>query len=379
MTTQTETATLENNIPMEENNQEINANFSSTGGIDANLGTTGIATEGSIPMGEGMAFESGNQGGLVMGVGGGVGDNAPDVTFSTRNMDGTAFGTTKTTTTTTTTQYGFGQSQGEGSALLMGMGDNANMVGQTTTTTSTERTPYEMGLNLAHNVQSGGAGLVMSVGGGAEDDAVDVTYSSNTGNNLGAAAAKTTTTTTTTTTQYGLGQAQGGIIEGDGAGLVMGVGGGIEDNAVDVTYSTKTDQGIGLGGAKTTTTTTTTKTEYGLGQGEGQIIQGDGAGLVMGVGGGIEDNAVDVTYSTKTNEGVGLGTAQTTTTTTTTETQYGTGMGIATGVRKSVDISKYATTQTINEGIDIKSLEIYKKTTLLILALNCFYLFQQEI
>ena len=95
MTTQTETATLENNIPTEENNQEINANFSSTEGIDTNLGTTGIGMEGSIPMGEGLAFESGNQGGLVMGVGGGVGDNAQDVTYTTTSMDGTAFGTTK--------------------------------------------------------------------------------------------------------------------------------------------------------------------------------------------------------------------------------------------------------------------------------------------
>ena len=59
MTTQTETATIENNIPVEENNQEINANFSSTGGIDTNFGSSGIGMESSIPMGEGLAFESG--------------------------------------------------------------------------------------------------------------------------------------------------------------------------------------------------------------------------------------------------------------------------------------------------------------------------------
>ena len=267
MTTQTETATIENNIPVKENNQEINANFSSTGGIDTNFGSSGIGMGSSIPMGEGMAFESGNQGGLVMGVDGGVGDNAPDVTFSTNNLGGTAFGTTKTTTTTTTTHYG----QGEGSALLMGMGDSANMLGQTTANTTTTRTAYEMGQNLGYNAKADGNELVMTVGGGAEDDAVDVTYSSNTGN-LGAAAAKTTTTTTTTRTEYGFGQNQGGVIQGDGAGLIMGVGGGIEDNAVDVTYSTTTGEAMGAGAAQTTTTTTTTRTQYELGQNQGAII-----------------------------------------------------------------------------------------------------------
>ena len=32
---------------------------------------------------------------------------------------------------------------------------------------------------------------------------------------------------------------------------------------------------------------------------QGWLIQGDGNGLIIGIGGGIEDNAVDVTYSTK--------------------------------------------------------------------------------
>ena len=112
----------------------------------------------------------------------------------------------------------------------------------------------------------------------------------------------------------------------------------VEDEAPDVTYSSNT-RGLGAAAAKTTTTTTiTTQTQYGQGQAQGQLIQGQ---VIQG------------------------GQAGLTTTTTTTETNYGAGMGIATGTRKSVDISKLATTKTINEGVDIKSLEIYNKTTLL--------------
>ena len=53
----------------------------------------------------------------------------------------------------------------------------------------------------------------------------------------------------------------------------MGVGGGIHDEAVDVTYSTKPDNaqmafGQGAAAATTTTTTTTTSTaQYGFGAG----------------------------------------------------------------------------------------------------------------
>ena len=101
--------------------------------------------EGSIPMGQGItdgsgrAFQVSSQGGVVMGVGGGVGDDAQDVTFSTKNIEGTAFGTTKSITTTTTTRYGLSQTQG---------------TGFTTTSSS-----YQVG-------QTNGQGLVMGVGGG---------------------------------------------------------------------------------------------------------------------------------------------------------------------------------------------------------------------
>ena len=233
--TQTETATIENNIPIEENNQGFDTNFSgNAGGLDANLAMTGDGMQSSIPIGVGSTFETGaSQGGLVMG----MGDSAQ------------AFGNTQTTTTTSSVQYGLGQTQ-EG-------------------------------------------GLLMGVSDGVQDNAVDVTYSSNTGMNTGAGAT-TQMTTTTTTTQYGLSGTEGQIVQGDGNGLVMGVGGGVEDNAVDITYSSNTGN-LGAAAAKTTTTTTTTTTQYGLGSTQGQIVQGDGNGLVMGVGGGVEDNAVDIT------------------------------------------------------------------------------------
>ena len=46
------------------------------------------------------------------------------------------------------------------------------------------------------------------------------------------------TTTTTTTTQYGVGGTRFGYAN---TGNIMGVGGGVQDAAVDVTYSTKPD------------------------------------------------------------------------------------------------------------------------------------------
>ena len=177
MTTQSETAGI-GNIPMEGDSQNLNPDLlQATQGFNVNIGGEGAQIQSSIPMGQGVPFEAGTteSSGVVMGVGGGVLDNAPDVTFSTRNADGTAFGTMKTTTTTTTTQYG--------------MGGQSGMVAN-----------YQLG-------QGADGGVIMGVDGGVQDDAADVTYSTKTGmeGGLGAAAALgQTTTTTTTTTQYGL-------------------------------------------------------------------------------------------------------------------------------------------------------------------------------
>ena len=80
MTTQTEIVT--DDIPIENSNQVMSGDYSANiEGMDANLGMTGQGIQSSIPMGEGLPFEAGtSQGGLVMGVGGGIEDNAVDVT-----------------------------------------------------------------------------------------------------------------------------------------------------------------------------------------------------------------------------------------------------------------------------------------------------------
>ena len=79
-------------------------------------------------------------------------------------------------------------------------------------------------------------------------------------------------------------------------GNVMGVGGSFGDNAVDVTYSTKPNNPFASSVRKVTTTTTT---QYG---GEGAMNVGGGS--IMGVGGGVEGNAVDVTYSTNPDKAI---------------------------------------------------------------------------
>ena len=133
MTTATDAFMSQNNA-----GQGGDINFSaSTGGMDLNLGGSGPLLQSSLPMGGGMAFDAGASSavagttttttttqhftttsttgevglpptGTLMGVGGGVGDNAQDVTYSTKSNTGFAFGTggagqTTTTTTTTTT------------------------------------------------------------------------------------------------------------------------------------------------------------------------------------------------------------------------------------------------------------------------------------
>ena len=80
MTTQTENIT-EGSIPMQTENQH-QITFGTTQGNLQNIATTGMTQVTNNP-----------SGGLIMSVGGGAGDEARDVTFSTKNIDGTAFGT----------------------------------------------------------------------------------------------------------------------------------------------------------------------------------------------------------------------------------------------------------------------------------------------
>ena len=92
------------------------------------------------------------------------------------------------------------------------------------------------------------------------------------------------------------------------------------------------------------TTTSATEEQFG--------IRSRGEGLLRGVGGEGEP-AIKVTYSTK-DDGIPLGKGQLTTTVTTIETQYFRGIGVSIG--KNIDISIYEINQTINTGINIKSL-----------------------
>ena len=278
MKTELETTKSEN-IALEGQTQNIDPNApSSIGGITQNMqnmGASGAAFQASIPEGQGLTTVTGpiqtTTRRIITTT-----NNVPIENISINNINGTALGTTKTTTTTTTTHYNLGQTEGSNIQMIQGQG---------------------------------GSGMVMGVGGGVEDQAQDIAYSSNTGMRAGAGAAaalgKMTTTTTTTETKYNLGQTQGQIIQREGGGVVMGVGGGVEDNALDATYSSNTGQNLGAAGAKMTTTTTTTKTQYDLGQTQGQIIQGQGAGLVMGVEGHAQDSALDANYSSNTGQGLG--------------------------------------------------------------------------
>ena len=151
-------------------------------------------------------------------------------------------------------------------------------------------------------------------------------------------------------------------------GKIMTVGGGMHDEAVDVTYSTKPDQPAG--GIQTTTTTTTTN-QFAYGEGaefqttgetvdlgttsqlqqeyqmEGGIEMGAGAGIEMEAGAGLEMGGDAQFTQTNTNyeeyntsaSGMALGTGieyggatgETIDLGTTTATQYGMGMeGMAT-------------------------------------------------
>ena len=135
---------------------------------------------------------------------------------------------------------------------------------------------------------------VMSVGGGVGDDAVDVTDSTKPDNKVASLGVSNYNQTTTEINSTQNVVSSGGIISTGGS--VMGVGGGIGDNAVDVTYSTKPNNPFASEVRRVTTTTTTS--QYGAG------AMNIGGGSVMGVGGGVGDNAADVTYSTKPDQAI---------------------------------------------------------------------------
>ena len=246
---------------------------------------------------------------LVTDIKNNIGNNTGNVVISNNNIDGNNLGAQKTTTVTTT-HYG------------------VNPIELTTS---------------ANNYQLG-QGQIIGIGGD-QDNALDINYMNNLGNNIvlgdnNQALGQATTTTITTVKKeempYELGQFETRTEDG---GLLMGVGGGIHDNARDITYSSNTHGLTSVIANNSITTQTLLQNQPVIGKVEeepiqGHILQGEVPGL-------------------------------TTTTTTTTETNFIDGINIAEGARKSVDISKIAINKTINEGVDVKSLEIYNKTTLL--------------
>ena len=139
------------------------------------------------------------------------------------------------------------QNLGIGSTIVkptINLGTTVGALGATTTTTTTA-TQYGVG-SVGYNTS------IMGVGGGVQDYAADVTYSTK----------PNPTLNTVATTGYNT--------------SIMGVGGGVQDFAADVTYSTKPNATLNTVGTGVVNTTS-----------------------LMGVGGGVQDFAADVTYSTK--------------------------------------------------------------------------------
>ena len=260
-------------------------------------------------------------GGSIMGVGGGVHDEAVDVTYSTKPDKPTmAQGALQTTTTTSTTEYGLGGAEidmTQGADLGATIGNTINL-GTTTTnmefgaTTTTESTGYEFGAGEGAAIETTG-------------------------------------------------------VEGYDANVQIGEGAGLEVNQ----YGTAGLETYTGGEAMTTTTTTTT--QYGMGMETGTATTEGAAfsGSVMGVGGGVHDEAVDVTYSTKSDQVTNLGTVNLGTVNLGTVDLGTTVVDQGTTVvkRKSITIpggiASLAKTTTSTVGVDIKSLNIYNRTTLL--------------
>ena len=272
------------------------------------------------------------EGGKVMGVGGGIHDDAVDVTYSTKPDKPQAFGQQAVATTSVTTssaQYNLGAGAGESSSLgvdlgatignTINLGSQEMQYGATTTTTTT--TTSTTG-NMGYEFNAGAATATAETTGLDTAEYQASTYGQTTGEAIGMEA-----------TAAGF-EATGAQFEATGATL---------EN-----YT---------GGATTTTTTTTTTTQYGMGMGAGAVTEST-EGKIMGVGGGIHDEAVDVTYSTKPDKVVDLGVKDLGTTVI--------DQGTTVVKRKSITIpggiASLAKTTTSTVGVDINSLTIYNRT-----------------
>ena len=136
-------------------------------------------------------------------------------------------------------------------------------------------------------------------------------------------------------------------------GKVMGVGGGIHDDAVDVTYSTKPDKPQAFGQqAVATTSVTTSSAQYNLGAGAGESSS-LGVDLGATIGNTINLGSQEMQYG-----------ATTTTTTTTTSTtgnmgyEFNAGAATATAETTGLDTAEYQAStygQTTGEAIGMEA------------------------
>ena len=146
------------------------------------------------------------------------------------------------------------------------------------------------------------SGIVMGVNNATGDNAVDVGYSTKPDTltkksvrehvDLINSNYKTASTPLISSTNKIINTTTNTTTEVTNSGIIMGVGGGIMDGAADITYSTKPD------------VQTNTIVEQNINS-TSTIVQNkkvetiSTTGNIMTVGGGVGDDAVDVTYSSK--------------------------------------------------------------------------------
>ena len=229
-----------------------------------------------------------NAGENIMSVGGGVHDDAVDVTYSTKPDNPTMAQGAMETTTTSSAEYSLGagaeteMTQGYGLDLGATVGNTINLEGTTTgmefgATTTTESAGFDMG--------------AMTTG-----EAVESTGFEATGAGFEATGAGLQTTGAEFQTTGAEFEATGAGLETTGAGFEA-TGAGFETTGAEFQTTGAGFEATGAGfEGTTTTTTTTTSTEYGMGVGAGAEFS---SGSVMGVTEATHDEAVDVTYSTK--------------------------------------------------------------------------------
>ena len=298
---------------------------------ETNVLSSGVSTGfvGSNSMAQTTSVEG--MEGVAMTVGGGVHDNAVDVTYSTKPDNPTMVGQgALETTTTASAEYNLGS----GAEFNMTTGETLDLGATVGNTINLDA--GASGMEFGATTETTG----MEFGAGAGEVTTGMEFGATTeatGMELGAA------TTEATGMEFGAATTEA-------TGMEFGAGAGEVTTGYDLGSA-------GYAGATTTTTTSTTTTEFGMGAGVGA---GAGEGSVMGVGGGIHDEAVDVTYSTKPNQVTNLGTIDLGT------VDLGT---TYVEKRKSITIpggiASLAKTTTTTVGVDINTLNIYNRTTLL--------------